>query len=98
MINKPNTTSQRVVPRQNAQYRLVMFFKEGVQKNLSNRPRVFYSYPKYDQKGDFGKTRLMRLVTTKYKGQYITALLYNNQTGILLKKWVGSLVEKGREE
>jgi len=48
MIQKPNTTSQRVVPRQTAHYRLVMFFKEGVQKNLSNRPRVFYSYPKYD--------------------------------------------------
>ena len=98
MINKPNTVAQRVVQGRNAHYRLVIYFKEGISKNKNNRPRVFYSYPKYDQKGDFGKTRLVRLVTVKYKGKYITALLYNNQTGILLKKWVGSLVERGRDE
>jgi hypothetical protein len=98
MINKPNTVAQRVVQGRNAHYRLVIYFKEGISKNKNNRPRVFYSYPKYYQKGDFGKTRLVRLVTVKYKGKYITALLYNNQTGILLKKWVGSLVERGRDE
>ena len=98
MIQKPNSPSQRVVYSKNAHYRLVIYFKEGVSNNQNNRPRVFYSYPKYDQKGDLGKTRLMRLVTAKYKGQYITALLYNNQTGTLLKKWVGSLVEQGRDE
>jgi len=36
----------------------------------------------------------MRLVTVKY----ITALLYNNLSGQLIKKWVGSLVEQGRDE
>ena len=98
MINKPNTVAQRVVQGRNAHYRLVIYFKKGVSKNPSNRPRVFYSYPKYDQRGDFGKTRLMRLVTVKYKGKYITALLYNNLSGQLIKKWVGSLVEQGRDE
>ena len=39
----------------------------------------------------------MRLVTVKYKGKYITALLYNNLSGQLIKKWVGSLVEAGKD-
>ena len=97
MISKFNTPSQRVVLRQTAHYRLVIFFKEGLSNNQINRPRVFYSYPKYDQKGDFGKTRLIRLVTIKYKDKYITALLYNNLSGQLIKKWVGSLVEVGKD-
>ena len=98
MIQKPNTLAQRVVRKQTAHYRLVIYFKEGISKNKNNRPRVFYSYPKYDQRGDLGKTRLVRLVTVKYKGKYITALLYNNLSGQLIKKWVGSLVEQGRDE
>lgn len=98
MIQKPNTLAQRVVRRKTAHYRLVIFFKEGKENNPNNRPRVFYSYPKYDHNGDFGKIRLLRLVTVKYKGKYITALLYNNLSGLLIKKWVGSLVEQGRDE
>ena len=94
MINKPNTVAQRVVQGRNAHYRLVIYFKEEVSKNPSNRPRVFYSYPKYDIRGGFGKIRLIRLVTVKY----ITALLYNNLSGQLIKKWVGSLVEAGKDE
>lgn len=97
MIQKPDTLAQRVVLWHKPHYRLVIYFKEGVSKNQDNRPRVFYSYPKYDQTGDFGKIRLMRLVTVKYKGKYITALLYNNHSGLLVKKWVGSLVEQGQE-
>tara|TARA_Y100001978_G_C23280477_1_gene240074 strand:+ start:150 stop:446 length:297 start_codon:yes stop_codon:yes gene_type:complete len=98
MKQKPNTLAQRVVRRQNAHYRLVIYFKEGVSKNPNNKPRVFYSYPKYDHRGDLGKIRLIRLVTVKYKGKYITALLYNNLSGQLIKKWVGSLVEAGKDE
>jgi hypothetical protein len=35
-----------------------------------------------------GERELMRLVTVKYTGNYRTALIYNNQTGALLHKWV----------
>jgi len=96
-MNKPNHKPQRVVAqREVARYKLVVFFKAGQGNNSDNRPRVFYSYFAYDRKGDLGKTHLKRLVTAKYKGMYITALLYNNQTRMLLEKWIGS-IEEGRQ-
>ncbi len=73
-----------------AQYRLVVFFKVGILKNAANRPRVFYSYKHLDMRGERGKIQLISLVTVKFKGQYITALLYDNIRGNLLLKWVGS--------
>lgn len=97
MINKPKISSRRIALRQVAHYRLVIYFKEGSSNNPSNRPRVFFSYPFYDNMGDMGKFRLWRLVTIKYRGKYITALLYNNVSGLLIKKWVGSWVEQGRD-
>lgn len=97
MAYKRFTHTQHVVNRPIPQYKLVIYFKEGDANNPANKPRVFYSYPAYDKKGEMGKTRLIHLVTAKYKGRYVTALLYNNRSGALERKWIGSVVEAGRE-
>lgn len=86
--NKPLNERQRSVFTKNAKFKLVVFFKEGKGRNGDNKPKVFFSREQHDKQGDMGERELMRLVTVKYTGNYRTALIYDNQTGALLHKWV----------
>lgn len=86
--NKPLNEKQRGVFAKNAKFKLVVFFKEGTGRNNDNKPKVFFSRELHDKQGDTGERELMQLVTVKYTGNYRTALIYDNQTGALLHKWV----------
>jgi hypothetical protein len=79
--------------RYKAKYKLVVYFKDGQGANPLNKPKVFFSREYYDRKGEQGLTVLKNLVTGKFKGTYITALVYNNQTGTPLFKWIGREME-----
>ncbi|KAB2915146.1 MAG: hypothetical protein F9K23_11670 [Bacteroidetes bacterium] len=86
--NKPLTEKQRSVFATNAKFKLVMFFRKGIGRNGDNKPKVFFSRELHDKAGDAGEKALIDLVTEKYTGKYRTALIYDNQTGVLLHKWV----------
>lgn len=71
-----------------AKYKLVVYFSAGQGRNYTNKPKVFFSRERLDKLGDEGRIALQILATTKWKGKYTTAILYDNQTGNELNKWV----------
>lgn len=78
--------------KQNSLYRLVVYMNPD-----GKQCQVFYSFAGDDKKdpGTSGNKMVRRLLLQQkfLKGKYTTALLYNNQTGVMLRKWV-----KGVEE
>ena len=82
--NKDVFIRQQVAYKANAKYKLVVYFKDCP----LDPPKVFFSCERLDKKGELGYKKLEALVTVKYAGLFATAIIYNNQTGEGIAKWV----------
>lgn len=82
--NKDVFIKQQVAYKANAKYKLVVYFKDRPQ----DQPNVLFSCQRLDKKGELGYKKLEELVSVKYAGLFATAIIYNNQTGDEMAKWV----------
>lgn len=71
-----------------AKYKLVIYFKDKAHLPEGKQHTTLFSCEHRDKKGDTGLNALKKLVTGRFKGTFLTALIYDNQTGVLLHKWV----------
>ncbi len=79
-----------------AKYKLILYFKDKAHLPEGMQHTTLFSCEYRDKKGDTGLYALKGLVTGRFKGTFLTALIYDNQKGVLLHKWVfnGTIDEK----
>jgi len=86
----PETTSANY---KEPKYKLVVYLKEE-----GARPQVYYSKPNEENEAwdeDYGNRLLQRSIfmPSRLKGKYKTALLYDNESNMLLRKFINDMEE-----
>ena len=88
MAHNPHFIRKQQDYKPTAKYKLVVYFKNKTHLPPTKQHNTFFSCHHRDKKGEDGLKALKKLVTGRFRGTYLTALIYDNQTGALLHKWV----------
>ncbi|KAB2913544.1 MAG: hypothetical protein F9K23_17110 [Bacteroidetes bacterium] len=88
MEQNPHFIKKQQGYKTRAKYKLIIYFKDKAHLPEGMQHTTLFSCEYRDKKGDTGLYALKGLVTGRYKGKFLTALIYDNQTGVLLHKWV----------
>ncbi|KAB2912958.1 hypothetical protein QQ054_13120 [Oscillatoria amoena NRMC-F 0135] len=88
MKQNPNFIRQQQDYKAHAKFKLIIYFKDKAHLPEGMQHTTLFSCEYRDWKGDTGLYALKRLVTGRFKGTFLTALIYDNQTEVLLHKWV----------
>ncbi len=88
MEQNPHFVKKQQGYKARAKYKLIIYFKDKAHLPEGMQHTTLFSCEYRDKKGDTGLYALKGLVTGRYKGKFLTALIYDNQTGALLHKWV----------